>query len=48
MTQYKNYLINSILQHGHDSISYFRISMFDPVSQTLQMEGFSHLLSYKD
>ena len=48
MTQYKNYLINSILQHGHDSISYFRISIFDPVSQTVQMEGTSHLLSYKD
>ena len=30
------------------SISYFRISIFDPVSQTVQMEGSYHLLSYKD
>ena len=29
-------------------ISYFRISIFDPVSQTVQMEGSYHLLSYKD
>ena len=30
------------------SISYFRVSIFDPVSQTVQMEGSYHLLSYKD
>ena len=30
------------------NISYFRISIFDPVSQTVQMEGSYHLLSYKD
>ena len=48
MTQNKNDSINSILQHGRRSISYFRISIFDPVSQTVQMEGSYHLLSYKD
>ena len=29
-------------------ISYFRISIFDPVFQTVQMEGSYHFLSYKD
>ena len=54
MTQNKNDSINSILQHGSVvdknlcSISYFRISVFDLVSQTVQMEGSYHLLSYKD
>ena len=48
MTQNKNDSINSILQHGHGSISYFRISIFDPVSQTVQMEGSYHFLNYKD
>ena len=31
-----------------DSISYFRISIFDPLSQTVEMEGSYHLLSQKD
>ena len=48
MTQNKNDSINSILQHGRVSISYFRISIFDPVFQTVQIEGNYHLLSYKD
>ena len=48
MIQNKNDSINSILQHGCGSIAYFRISIFDPVSQTVQMEGSFHLLSYKD
>ena len=48
MTQNKNDSINSILQHGRVSISYFRISIFDPVFQTVQMEGSYHLLSYND
>ena len=48
MTQNKSDLINSVLQHGRGSISYFRISIFDPVSQTLQMEGSYYLVSYKD
>ena len=54
MTQNKNDSINLILQHGRvvDKnccvVSYFRISMFDPVSQTVQMEGSYHSLSYKD
>ena len=54
MAQNKNDSINSILQHGSVvgknlcSISYFRISVFDLVSQTVQMEGSYHLLSYKD
>ena len=48
MTQNKSDFINSVLQHGRGSISYFRISIFDPVSQTVQMEGSYHLLSYKD
>ena len=30
------------------SISYFRTSIFDPVSETVQMESSYHLLSYKD
>ena len=30
------------------SISYFRISIFDPLSQTVQMEGSYHLLSNRD
>ena len=48
MTQNKNDSLNSILEHGRGSISYFRISIFDLVSQTVQMEGSYHLLSYKD
>ena len=48
MTQNKNDSMNSILRYGRSSISYIRISIFDPVSQTLQMEGSYHLLSYKD
>ena len=30
------------------SNTYFRISIFDPASQTVEMEGSYHLLSYKD
>ena len=48
MNQNKNDSIKSILQHGRGSISYFRISTFDPVSQTVQMEGSYHLPSYMD
>ena len=48
MTQNKNDSINSVLQRGRGSNSYFRISIFDPVSQTVQMEGSYHLLNYKD
>ena len=48
MTQNKNDSINLILQHGRGSISYFGISIFDPVSQTVQMEGSCHMLSYKN
>ena len=48
MTQNKNDSLNSILEHGRGSISYFRISIFDLVSQTVQMEGSNRLLSYKD
>ena len=48
MTQNKNDSINSILQHGCESIVYFRISIPDPVSQTVQMERSFHLLNYKD
>ena len=48
MTQNKNDSINSILQHGRGSISYFGISIFDPVSETVQMEGNYPLLSYKN
>ena len=49
MTQNKNDSIKSILQHGRGSTwSYFRISIFDPLSQTVQIEGSYHLLSYKD
>ena len=29
-------------------ISYLKSSIFDPVSQTMQMKGSCHLLSYKD
>ena len=48
---------NSILQHGRvfekDCFvvflcSVFKISIFDPVYQTGQMEGTYHLLSYKN
>ena len=53
MTQNKNDSINSVLQHGQvvvrncwRSISEFRISIFDTVSQTVQIEGCYHLLSY--
>ena len=48
ITQNKNDSINSILPHGHGSRSYFRIYIFGPVSQTMQIEGSYHLLSYKD
>ena len=48
MNQNKNVSINSILQHNRGSISNFKISIFDPVSQTVQMEVSYHLLSYKD
>ena len=48
MTQNKYESMSSILQHGCGSISYLRISIFDPVSQTVEMEGNYHLLSYKD
>ena len=48
MTQNENDSINSILQLGCGSIAYLRISTFDPVSQTVQMEGSFHLLSFKD
>ena len=48
MTQNKNDSINSILQHARGSVSDFRISIFDPVYQTVQMKGSYHLLSYKD
>ena len=43
MTRNKNDSINLILQHGRGSIS-----IFDPVSQAVQMEGSYHLFSYKD
>ena len=43
MTRNKNDSINLILQHGRGSIS-----IFDPVSQAVQMEGSYHLLSYND
>ena len=39
---------NSILQHDCGSISYLSISIFDPMSETMQMKGTYHLLSYKD
>ena len=48
MTQKKINSINSILHHDRGSISYFKISIIDPVSQTVQMQGNCHLLSYKD
>ena len=54
MTQNKNDLINSILQHGRvvDNIivQYFLRQNFhiDPVFQIVQMEGSFHLLSCKD
>ena len=32
MTQNKNDSFKKILQHGRGNISYFRISIFDPVS----------------
>ena len=48
MTRNKNDSIKSILQYGRGSISYFKISIFNPVSQTVKMEGRYHLLSYKD
>ena len=47
MTQSKNDPINSTLQHGLGSISYFKISIFDPMSQKVQMEGSYNLCSYK-
>ena len=48
MNQNKNDSIKSILKHGRGSISYLRISIFDPVSQIVQMKDSYHLLSYKD
>ena len=57
MTQNENDSINSILQHGRIVeknycikflCSIFKISMFDPMYQTGQMEGTYHLLSYKN
>ena len=48
MTRNKNDSINSVLQHGRGSISYFKISIFNHVSQTVKMKGRYHLLSYKD
>ena len=48
MTQNRNDSLSSILQHGRGSISYFRLSIFDPASQTVQVEGSYDLLSYKD
>ena len=38
MTQNRNDSLSSILQHGRGSISYFRLSIFDPASQTVQVE----------
>ena len=46
ITQNRNDSINSILEHGRDSISYFRISIFD--TRSVQMEGSYRLLSYKN
>ena len=43
MTQNTNDSINSCC-----IISYFKISIFDPVSQIVEMEGSYHLLSYKN
>ena len=48
ITQNNNFSINWILLHGRGSISYFRISIFDSVSQIVQTEGSYNLLSYKD
>ena len=57
MTQNENDSINSILQHGRVVeknccivflCSIFKISIFNPVYQTGQMEGTYHLLSYKN
>ena len=54
MTQNINVSINLILQHGRvveiifRFISYFKISIFDPVCPIRQMEGSCHLLSYTD
>ena len=42
MNQNKNDSIKSILKHGRGSISCLRISIFDPVLQTVQMEGNYH------
>ena len=39
LTQNKDDSMNSILQHSCGSISYFRVSIFDHVSQAVQMEG---------
>ena len=47
MTQNKNDSVRSYWQKLLCSISYFRISIFDPVSQTVQLEGSYHLLNYK-
>ena len=48
MTENINNSIDSILHHDCDSISYFSISIFDPMSATMQMKSTNHLLSYKD
>ena len=48
MTQNKHDSINSLLQHGRVVDNNFKISIFDPVPQIVQMEGSYHLLSYKD
>ena len=48
MTQNKNDSINLILQHGRGSAAYFRISIFHPMSQAVQMGGSYQLLRYKN
>ena len=52
MTRNKNNSINSILQHDlvvdkNCSVVFVYFCIFDPVSQTVQMESSYHLLSYK-
>ena len=44
-TQNKNDSINSALQHGR---VVDKNCLFDPVCQTVQIEGRYHLLGYKD
>ena len=50
MTQNKNDSINSILQHGRVVANSCCVvfSIFDAVSQIVQMEGSYHLLSHKN